>query len=393
MSKAWITKEWIDSTGKRRRAKAAPGIKGVKATDRFVVEWLVPSAPEDIRKREKIEEAGRDGKQKADDRCAEINAELTLNLYQDKSRVRWADVKQRFVRDVVPQKRSERTRREITATLARFERIAAPVFMHQITGATIDAFIAARLKEKTREGEPITNATVNKDLRTIKGFFRKIQDDWEAIDRLPKIRMLDEIETEKPTYTSAEFVAMFKQCDITTPTLPAGLGDCPRSLWWRTLLAMFWETGMRRGEMLALEWAGVDFDRQCVTVAPQHTKSKRVKQFHFGDLADQYLRLLATYGADGHVFRWQHELARLNEALGDIQQAAGIDSSRRNFKFHAIRRTVGETTAELYGLTAAQYKLGHSNPQITAKHYAKAAMRSLAQKSAMPIPEGMRIVG
>lgn len=385
---AWITKEWIDDGGKRRRQQAEPGTRGVKESDRFVVEWLDPAG---VRRREKVRQSGRTGKQKADDRCRQIEAEMTLSLYDDKAKVSWLEVKERFIRDVVPQKRSERTRREIKATLERFQKLIAPGFMHQINGATIDTFVRKRLEQKTREGEPITNSTVNKDLRTLKAFFRWVADDWEAIDKPPKIKMLDEIETEKPTYTPAEFVAMFKHCE--TPTLPAGLGECPRGLWWRTLLALFWETGMRRGEMLALEWSGVDFDRRSVTVAPVHTKSKRVKQFNFGDLADQYLRLLATYGATGHVFRWQHETARLNDALGDIQRAAGIDSTRRNLKFHAIRRTVGETTAELYGLTAVQYKLGHSSAAITAKHYAGAAMRSLAQKSAMPIPEGLRIVG
>jgi integrase len=171
--------------------------------------------------------------------------------------------------------------------------------------------------------------------------------------------------------------------------LPAG---CSRGLWWRTLLVLLWETGCRRGELLSLRWSEVDLEGRALAVNPANVKSKRLKISSFGDLGEQHLRRLAQFGADasGLVFAWRHDPTRLNEQLGLIQAAAGIDSTRAGLKFHAFRRTVGDTIAELHGLTAAQQKLGHSTASITAKHYAAAAMRRLAKKTAMPVPDSLR---
>lgn len=384
---AWVTREWTER-GKRRRAKAPPGTRGIKESDRFAVEWLDPSGK---RCREKIKEPGRFGKNLADERCRQLNSQMTLGQYQHHERATWKTVKEKYLRDVVPTKRSVRTQREIKSTLARFEATVRPGRMDGITAATIDEFKAERLKEKTRDDVPIGSATVNKDLRTLKAFFRKVVK-WKMMTEAPDIEMLEETEQQKPVYTEAEFEAIHKACGTAELTLPHGIA-APRSLWWQTLLVMFWETGMRRGEMLALEWSGVNLDRRTIIVDPADTKTKRLKEFSFGELGERHLRALGAYGMEGHVFCFPHEIARLNEALGEIQKAAGLDVSRRNLKFHAFRRTVGEMTAERYGLTAAQYKLGHSNAAVTAKHYSRAALRRQAAESTMPVPAGLRVVG
>ena len=75
---AWVSKEWMNKDGKRRREKVPPKAKmtSIKGTDIFVVEWLEPGTSK--RRRKKIPGTGRPAKKKADDTAKSIDAKITL---------------------------------------------------------------------------------------------------------------------------------------------------------------------------------------------------------------------------------------------------------------------------------------------------------------------------
>lgn len=387
---AWVTKEWTEG-GRRRRAKAPPGVRGVKESDRFAVEWL---DPEGKRCREKIAEPGRFGKNLADERCQQLNSEMTLGMYRPKAKATWAETKQRFIDDVVS-RLSEGSQYEYRRALNQFERIVQPKLMEDVTDLAVDHFIGRRSLHTNPDGTRISQATVNKDIAVLRRLCRRAVK-WKVLRDLPEFSTKG-VDSDRPHFTESEFEALYRACETAEPSLPDGI-NFPRWLWWQSLLAMYWETGARRCELLSLRWEAIDLDAQCLRIAPKDNKTRRVKECSFGDWGAEHLRTLAAYGTDGAVFVWPHDVSRLNEKFNQIKKAAGIDPSRRHLAFHAIRRSVGEMTTERYGLTAAQYKLGHSTQAVTAKHYASKATRKLAQQSLMPVPAGLtkshlRVVG
>jgi len=408
---AWIVREWTDrATGRRRREKVKKDeMEGTKASDTFVVEWLEDGPAPRKRRREKIPEKGRPGKRLAIDRRDEINVAIRNGTYVSKDELRrqreeeerrqqeeaeavvtWAAAKQEFIDDALPIGRAASTQRLIRDALGQFDQIVKPVTMDDIDQKAIDKFVRVRLQQKGRQGDTIMPSTVNRDLRNLKIVFNKLVE-WEKMAKCPDIRFLREVEEEQPIYTEDEFVAMYEACGEVGRLVVSPECRFSAAAWWRAILCLLWETGCRKSELLSLDWRGVDFDRRCIVPPPAQTKTKTLKEFSFGDLAEQHLQQLFDAQLDGGqdrptglVFPWIWGLSRLDRHLAAIQKAAGIDPTRRNLKFHAFRRTVGETITERYGLDAARLKLGHSCQAITEKCYARAATRKIAQQSLMP---------
>jgi integrase len=397
MASAWICREWLDNSlrdtrgrPRRRREKIKSGMRGVKESDVWVVEWLEPDGS---RKREKIAEVGRVGKRIADDRAAQINSQLTLGSYVAQSADSWATVKDRYIRGVLPTKRAKRTQEEIISALTRFKEIAKPKSMQGITTRTIDEFIAARLAQDSRKGGKVSASTVNKDLRSLRCFFRRAVK-WKVMQEAPDISVLQETENDKPHYTAAQFSRMLEHCDAAS--MPAALSAGHRHLWWQSLLVLLWETGARIGETLSVTWDRIDIENRTMHVIGSHSKTRRPKLYFFDDTAAsllERLRNLAGGGVDVFVFEWPHSRSQLTKNLRKIQQAAGLDYANGDLKFHAIRRSVGNVIAELYGLDVAQQKLGHTSAAITRKHYAQAAMRSKTAAAKMPATQLLKVVG
>lgn len=377
---AWITLERVVE-GKRQRQQVTDmkvNKTVCRGDDRYVVEWIDASGK---RRREKVKTAGPDGKRLALDLLKKIDAGAVPQDHDTS----WRDAKSRYLETVLPTKRAEGTQEVIKLSLDRFEKLAAPSRLQGITAETIDQFSAKLLATDVHGGGKMRATSVNRHLRCLKGFLR-VMVDWGLLARVPKIRMLDEEPEERPTLTAEQFAAMYRKSDVAR--LPAGIGTCPVGAWWRAALAIYWESGIRRCELLAIEWRNIDFDRRQFTIPASGTKNRRPKTFSFGELSERCLQVLREHATGDKVFVWPHEITGLNRMLDKIKAAAGIPS-RKHLAFHSARRAVGNTMAENYGLEVAQGRLGHTTAAVTAKHYAAAAMRSKTAGAAMPIPAGL----
>jgi integrase len=113
-----------------------------------------------------------------------------------------------------------------------------------LAGAKLDAIdeslIEAYVQHRRMKVAP---ASVNRDLATLRRALRLAQD-WKLVDRVPRIRML-------PGERVREFVLSDSQ-------EKAYLGAAPDPL--RDIALLILDTGMRPGEVLALEWPDVRFE-------------------------------------------------------------------------------------------------------------------------------------
>lgn len=383
---AWISREWFDTTAdakpKRRRAKVPPGTRerDVGRNDRFVVEWIDPAGK---RCRELIELPGPRGLVSARSRAEDINAAIRNGSYQvaPAGVPSWGEGLAKYL--LCLESKRDRTQAGARASLERFEKLARPTTLASVSEWMIESFAANRQKGE----DAVRASTVNKDLRVLKAFLRKCRK-WKLISVVPEIEMLDEEPLDKPHYTAAEMAAMFNAADIAT--LPA-LPGVPAGVWWRALLAVLWDTGMRIGETISVEWRHVDFANRTIHIPAASRKSKKPFMATFGEgFTEPALRKLQECaGGIGPVFTWKHDSSHLNAILEKIQEKAGIDTTRRELKFHAIRRAVGEYVTENYGVEFAQQKLGHSTSAITKRHYASKATARMSAKAKMPIPAGV----
>jgi integrase len=146
--------------------------------------------------------------------------------------------------------------------------------------------------------------------------------------------------------------------------------------WKRTLLATLVFTGMRIGEALALTWEQVDFGRNAIVVGESKTRAGEGREIvMIPSLAARLLehKLETTFGAPSdlvfptatgaardrrNVLRWALEPAR--EAIGST------------ITLHGLRHTFASLLiGQGFDVTFVANQLGHANPSITLKVYAR----------------------
>jgi integrase len=189
---------------------------------------------------------------------------------------------------------------------------------------------------------------------------------------------------------------------ITAPTVEAVRSVIEAAEQWdprlAPLLMLAALTGMRRGELCALRWTDVDFERQeldvarSVVVVPGGITEKTTKtdRFRIVALDDVGVALLARHRVN--VERWAHE-AEATLALDAFVFSHAVDGSKP-FRpdnvtgfFTRVRDSLGLDHVRLHDLrhfTATQLigagvdvrtvagRLGHSDPSVTLRVYSHA---------------------
>ncbi|MFH1723132.1 MAG: site-specific integrase [Elusimicrobiota bacterium] len=144
-------------------------------------------------------------------------------------------------------------------------------------------------------------------------------------------------------------------------------------------------TGMRRGEILGLDWENVDLERGLIYVLK--SKSGKPREIPIaGKLRDVLAELIPR--ASGSVFGFPY--ITLRRLFARALREAGIHS----FRFHDLRHTfASHFIMRTNDLPTLQALLGHSTPAMT-RRYAHLSRGHLASEmaafeSAIPATEGV----
>lgn len=131
--------------------------------------------------------------------------------------------------------------------------------------------------------------------------------------------------------------------------------------------------GTRKRELLHARWCDVDEDRW--TLRLPETKSGRAHELPLGRQARGLLEALPRPEGNPHLFPGCVDgaplsVAAIDQAWRRIRLAAGVPDAR----LHDLRRTLGSWVVQQTGsLALTGALLGHSDPRVTAAHYARFA--------------------
>jgi len=372
---AWTTKEWLD-TGedrkgkpKRKRKRAAPGLRGVKDSDEFVVEWVEPNGK---RRREKIKGAGRTAKRLADERCQQINSLLTLGQYDDKTRHPWTEFRERYEQKVL-RRMDKGSRRCTNDALNHFQRIINPKQMSAIDSEIIDEYIAKRRLERGKKrGSTVSNATINKELRHLRAVFN-VACRWRFLPAAPEFAFLRELEKPVRYVTPEHFAQIYAACDVAT--LPDSQVYTPAE-WWRALIVFNYMTGWRIGEPLSLSREQLNLDGGEAVLKAEDAKGRRGETVPLHELVVQHLRQITSF--EPKVFAWPHAETTLYTQFRRIQEAAGIHlpcsenhehtDACHTYGFHDLRRAFATMNADRLTSDALQALMRHKSYQTTQRY-------------------------
>jgi len=220
-------------------------------------------------------------------------------------------------------------------------------------------------REKIKSG--LSSKSINNHLAVLKKSLSTAKE-WQFIDDQPKIRLL-KTKPQHHDYLSES------ECEI---LLNGATGIIKEMI----LLAL--RTGLRFGEIIALDWQDVDLDRKMLSVSKSisrglmgSTKSNRTRHI---PLSEELWKMLSQrYKSSGFIFLNKNgELLRRDVCFKALQRACKR-SNLKEIGWHTLRHTFASHLAQKnISLKAIQELLGHSNIQTTMRyaHLSSSELRS-----------------
>lgn len=185
-------------------------------------------------------------------------------------------------------------------------------FLDEISREMIEAIADKKLDEG------VSRSTVNRHLEVIRAILRKARDDWEWIDRIPKIQLRKTDNRRIRYLTQAEYAALQHE-------LPDHL---------KGPVAFAVMSGLRAGNIRKLKWSEVDLARH-VAMIPT-TKNGEPIGVYLNEEARRVIRdQIGKHEEYVFTYRGRPFSQINNRAFRNALKRAGIE----NFRFHDLRHT------------------------------------------------------
>jgi integrase len=259
----------------------------------------------------------------------------TLGEFLDKHYAPWAESHQRASTD----------------TVTRVRKCFPDLLQKQL--AEITPWLIEKYRF-TRQRQGIAASTLNRDVAALKGVLGKAEA-WGTVAESP-LKGLSMAKVDQPG------VARFLSSDEERRLL-AALPQAPAYL--RAMVAVSLHTGLRRGELFALEWRDIELERRSLAVRGETSKSRRTRHVPLNEVA--YKTLTEWKGRDspeGLVFPGRHgeRLDNTRKSFASLLKAADIQA----FRWHDMRHHFASKLVMAgVDLTTVQELLGHQDPKVT----------------------------
>jgi integrase len=186
--------------------------------------------------------------------------------------------------------------------------------LDEINRELLDSIMAARMAENVK------NSSVNRVNEVIRAVLRKACNEWEWIDRVPRIRMLPEPNRRVRWITREE-------ADRLIAVLPKHLVP---------VVKFSLETGLRRANVTGLLWSQIDLARRTAWIHPDQAKARKAIAVPLSAAAVIIIREQIGKHPT-HVFSYHgNPIVQLNtKAWRKALARVGIE----NFRWHDLRHT------------------------------------------------------
>ncbi|MBC7618784.1 MAG: site-specific integrase [Candidatus Saccharibacteria bacterium] len=260
----------------------------------------------------------------------------------------WREAVLRWVRETS----DKATHKEDLAKLRWLDTHLGKLGLDEIDRDVIDIVRLAKLKEASR-------ATTNRYLALIRAILFKSRDDWEWLERVPKIKLFKETANRERSLTPEQAQNLLKE-------LPSHQ---------REYVMFALATGLRQSNVLKLDWGNVDIERRHAWVSAINSKNRNSIAVPLNDISMAVLlrqkgkhptRVFTYAGkpiANANTRAWRSALVR-----------AGIS----DFRWHDLRHTWATWQRQSGTPTYELQKLGGWKSATMVERYAHLAPDNLA---------------
>ena len=224
--------------------------------------------------------------------------------------------------------------------------------LDEITLDVIDEIRAAKLKEATK-------GTTNRYLALVRSILIRARDEWEWVDKVPKVRLFKETASRERSLTREEAGRLLDE-------LPPHQRDV-------VLFAL--ATGLRQMNVLKLEWSQIDLERRHAWIHAAQSKNRRPIAIPPNETAYTVLtRQMGKHPSRVFTFRGKPLNSANNKAWIHALQRAGIT----DFRWHDLRHTWATWQRQAGTPTHELQRLGRWLTGAMVERYAHLAPDHLA---------------
>jgi integrase len=244
------------------------------------------------------------------------------------------------------------THKEDIRKLAWMEQYLGKLALDDINQDVIDKIRSVKLNE-------VSKATTNRYLALIRSILIRARDEWEWIDKVPKIRLFKETNSRERSLT-------FDQAKRLLSELP----DHQRET---VLFAL--ATGLRQSNVLELEWSQVNLELRHAWIHGTQSKNRRPISVPLNEIAMTVLRRQLGKHQDrvftyrGNPIKWANTLPWRNA----LKRAEILD-----FRWHDLRHTWATWQRQAGTPTHELQRLGGWRTGTMVERYAHLAPEHLA---------------
>lgn len=292
---------------------------------------------------------GTDDKIKAQEFHDRLKAQMwEQNRLGVKARRSWKEAVVRWLEETSEKATHEEDRRKLIWLNAYLgERL-----LDEINLDVIDSIRAAKLKEASK-------ATTNRYLALIRSILIRSRDEWEWIDKAPKVRLFKEFASRERSLTEEQ-----------AGRLLAELPEHQRDV---VLFAL--ATGLRQSNVLKLEWSQINLEQRHAWIHAAQSKNRRPIAIPLNEAA--YAVLMRQKGKHLErvfTFRGKPLNSANTRAWQRALKRAGID----DFRWHDLRHTWATWQRQAGTPTHELQRLGGWRTGAMVERYAHLAPDHLA---------------
>lgn len=152
------------------------------------------------------------------------------------------------------------------------------------------------------------------------------------------------------------------------------------------IIYTFLKTGLRRDELVFLEWTDIDFEKKQIRVVNKQahpTKSYKPRYIPLDDRLAEVLRSIPKSSASPYVFVTKDGAQRMNNLVTNLKRFAKKAGIRKNVNLHMLRHTyASQLVMAGVDLTTVRDLLGHADIHTTLiyAHLAPDHLKDAANK-------------
>ncbi|WP_232019201.1 tyrosine-type recombinase/integrase [Sulfuritortus calidifontis] len=246
----------------------------------------------------------------------------------------------------------KRTHREDVRKLKWLHPFLGALHLDEITLDVIDQIKAARLKEGSK-------STANRYLALVRSILIRSRDEWEWLDKVPKVKLFKEPEGRERALTPEQARRLLE-------VLPAHQRD---------VVTFALLTGLRQSNVLGLQWSQVDLERRFAWIEGWQSKNRRPIPVPLSEEAVMVLlRQVGKHPEKVFTFNGKPIKQANTKAWQEARKRAGIE----DFRWHDLRHTWATWHRQAGTPTHELQRLGGWRTASMVERYAHHAPDQLA---------------